>query len=465
MKKFKDYHFFSKNILKAIEHVGFKNPTPIQEKVIPFLFHSKQDLIALAHTGTGKTAAFGLPIIQNINIKIEYPQALILCPTRELSLQITNDLQIFSKFIKFIKIISLYGGTNIINQLKHLKTRHHIIVGTPGRIWDLIKRKKIFLSQIRYFVLDEADEMMSMGFKDILDCIIKKLPDKKQNLLFSATMSKYIHLITNNYLKNPKKIITTTHNNISFNKTKHIYYVVNNVKKKYLVLKRILDVNPNIYGIIFCSTKKETKKVAELLIKDSYNADFLSGDLPQTQRENVLNKFRNKNLQCLVATDIASRGLDINNVTHVIHYDLPKISEIYIHRSGRTGRAGNGGTSICIIHHNEKKVLKKIEKKIGTNFNYILIPIKKEIVHKQILYFIKKIKNMIIDEKSMIDFMPELQKKLSFLDKNELIKRFSWIEFHRLINFYKNSKDLNHKFTFNQSKRKKKKNFYPKYKT
>ncbi|WP_185850244.1 DEAD/DEAH box helicase [Blattabacterium cuenoti] len=442
MKTFKEYNFFDKKIIQNLEKIGFKYPTPIQEKVIPFLLKSEKDVIALSQTGTGKTAAFGLPIIQKINIKIPFPQALVLCPTRELCIQITRDISRFSQHNPLIKIISLYGGVSIDIQIKSLKKENHIIVGTPGRLVDLlIKRKKLNFDKIKYLILDEADEMLNMGFKEELDIIIKKLPKKRQSLLFSATMSKYMNVIARNYLISPIEEIITGKKNIASENVKHIYYTIDNKNKKYLVLKRIVDFNPNIYGIIFCSTKKETQEIAGYLIKDGYHADALHGDLSQLQRESVMNKFRNKNLQFLVATDVASRGLDVNNITHIINYSIPKESEIYVHRSGRTGRAGNQGISVCIIHPREYKNLKEFEKKIGKYFNRVMIPTGKEICEKQLLHFIEKVKKVVIDEKSMKKFLPEIQKELELFDKEELIKRFSWIEFNRFITYYKNSKD------------------------
>ncbi|WP_185858394.1 DEAD/DEAH box helicase [Blattabacterium cuenoti] len=442
MKTFKEYNFFNDKILQSLEEIGFKYPTPIQKKVISFLFASNKDIIALAQTGTGKTAAFGLPIIQKVNFELKKPQSLILCPTRELCIQITRDLCRFSKFLSSIRIIPLYGGVNIEYQIKSIQKKTHIIVGTPGRIIDLIKRKKLFLNEIKHLILDEADEMMNMGFKEELDYIIAQLPKKRQSLLFSATMSKYMNVIANTYLKDPVEIIIGR-KNVGSDDVKHIYYIVDQLRKKYLVLKRIIDINPEIYGIIFCSTKKGTKEIAEYLIKDGYNADALYGDLSQTQREYVMNRFRNKNLQFLVATDVAARGLDVNNITHVINYNIPKESEIYVHRSGRTGRAGNSGISVCIVHARETRNLKEFEKKIGINFYRKMVPTGKEICEKQLLYFIERVKKVVVDDKLMKRFIPEIQKNLKFFDKEELIKRFSWIEFNRFINYYKDSKDIN----------------------
>ncbi|WP_185876695.1 DEAD/DEAH box helicase [Blattabacterium cuenoti] len=451
-KTFKEYNFFNENIIKALEAIGFQYPTPIQEKIIPFLLSSERDVIALAQTGTGKTAAFGLPIIQKINYHINDPQAFILCPTRELCIQITRDFCLFSRFLLKIKIISLYGGVSIDSQIKSLRNKTHIIIGTPGRIIDLIKRKKLNLEKIKYLILDEADEMLNMGFKEELDYIIKILPKKRQSLLFSATMSKYISVIAHNYLINPLEI-TSGPKNVGSDDIKHIYYVVNHLSKKYLALRRIVDVNPGIYGIIFCSTKKETKEISEYLIKDGYNADSLYGDLSQAQREFVMNKFRNKSLQFLVATDVAARGLDVHNITHVINYSLPKESEIYVHRSGRTGRAGKSGISVCIIQNKELRNLKEVEKKIGKKFERFMVPNGKEICEKQLIFFIEKVKKVVVNEQLMNKFVPEIQKKLELFDKSELIKRFSWIEFKRFIDYYKSSKDINYVYNTSYNKK------------
>ncbi|WP_185854681.1 DEAD/DEAH box helicase [Blattabacterium cuenoti] len=441
MKTFKDYNFLNDKIIQALEDLGIKTPTPIQKRVIPYLLKSGKDLIALAQTGTGKTAAFGLPIIQKINLEFRFPQALILCPTRELCIQITRDLSRFSRYISLIKIIPLYGGVSIENQILSLQKKTHIIVGTPGRIIDLIERKKLHLSDIKYLVLDEADEMLNMGFKEELDSIIIKLPKKRQSLLFSATMSKYMNGIAHNYLTDPIEIITGKRNFAS-DDVRHIYYIVSN-QNKYLALKRIVDINPDIYGIIFCKTRKETREIAESLIQDGYNADALYGDLSQSQRESVMNRFRNRILQFLVATDIAARGIDVNDVTHVINYNIPDESEIYVHRSGRTGRAGNTGISVCIIHSRETRNLREFEKKIGKSFERIMIPSGEEVCEKKLFHFIEKVKKIVVDEQSMKTFLPEIQKRLEVFDREELIKRFSWIEFNRFFSYYKNSKNLN----------------------
>ncbi|WP_185878311.1 DEAD/DEAH box helicase [Blattabacterium cuenoti] len=460
MKTFKDYNFLNDKIVQALEDLGIKTPTPIQKKVIPYLLKSGKDLIALAQTGTGKTAAFGLPIIQKVNLEFRFPQALILCPTRELCIQITRDFTRFSKYISLIKIIPLYGGVSIENQMLSLQKKTHIIVGTPGRIIDLIERKKLHLSDIKYLVLDEADEMLNMGFKEELDSIIIKLPKERQSLLFSATMSKYMNRIAHDYLVDPIEIITGKRNFAS-DDVRHIYYIVSN-QNKYLALKRIVDINPDIYGIIFCKTRKETREIAESLIQDGYNADALYGDLSQSQRESVMNRFRNRILQFLVATDIAARGIDVNDVTHVINYNIPDESEIYVHRSGRTGRAGNTGISICIINSRETRNLREFEKKIGKSFERIMIPSGEEICEKKFFHFVEKVKKVIVDEQSMKTFLPEIRKRLEIFDREELIKRFSWIEFNRFFSYYKNSKNLNNFILSNKKNYPAKKKFLSK---
>ncbi len=459
MKTFEEYHYFNNNIIKALNTIGFKYLTPIQEKIIPVIFsQNKDDIIALSQTGTGKTAAFGLPIIQKINYNLNKPQALILCPTRELCIQITRDLNSFSKFISSIEIISLYGGTDIKYQIKSLKKKNHIIVGTPGRIFDLLKRKKLYCFKIKYLVLDEADEMLSMGFKEMLDFILDKLPKDKQSLLFSATMSKYTNIIAKKYLISPKEFITGEKNTISKN-IKHFYYEYSN-NNKYLILKSILNIHPNMYGIIFCKTKKETKNISEFLIKDGYNTDALYGDLSQSQRENVMTKFRNKKFKFLISTDLASRGLDVHNMTHIINYSLPDDINTYLHRSGRTGRAGKTGNCICMINVNEKNYLKKLKKKIGKSFKKVILPSEKEILNIQIKYFIDKLNKIVINTK-YIKLYPYIKKYIENYNKDELIKRLFWINFK---NFIINKNNRNIKITNKKKIKFYKKHFYKKHK-
>ena len=440
MNKFNETGLNSQ-IINALDELGFQLPTPIQQKSIPYLLNTKGDLIALAQTGTGKTAAFGLPLIQKIEPDQKEPQALILCPTRELCLQITQDFQRFAIYLPHIKITPVYGGSNIETQIKSLQMGSQIIISTPGRLVDLIRRKKIKLSAIRYLVLDEADEMLNMGFKDELDAIVHELPSQRQTLLFSATMSGDMNKIANDYLTNPFEI-RTGKRNVGSDGIKHTYYIVNS-QNKYLALKRIADVNPYIYGIVFCRTRRETKEIADHLISDGYNADALYGDLSQAQRESVMGRFREKRLQLLIATDVAARGLDVNNITHVINYNLPDDNETYVHRSGRTGRAGNQGISICIIHSRERRRLKDVEKKIGKKFEYTTVPTGREICEKQLFHLINKTTEVVVDNHSIESYLPIIYEKLSNFDREELIKRFASVEFNRFLSYYKNAQDIN----------------------
>ena len=353
----------NKELLKSVNSLGFEVPTPIQEQVIPYLLNEKRDLVALAQTGTGKTASFGLPILQKIEVKKVQPQTIILSPTRELCIQITKDIKSYATYLKKINITAVYGGANIQTQIKSLKQGSQIVVGTPGRVIDLIKRKVLKLQSIKYVVLDEADEMLNMGFKDDLDIILSSTPSVKQSLLFSATMPKEVLRISKNYMSNPKKIEVAKRNQGADN-VEHFYYMVN-ARDKYQALRRICDINPEIYGIVFCRTRRETKEIADKLMQDKYNADALHGDLSQAQRDHVMNRFRKRHLQVLVATDVAARGIDINELSHVINYNLPDDNEVYIHRSGRTGRAGNKGVSLIIAHSREGRKIKAIEKMIN----------------------------------------------------------------------------------------------------
>ncbi len=429
------------NIIQAIEELGFKTPTDIQEKVIPAILETDNDLIALAQTGTGKTAGFGLPLIQQITDYSAKNQALILCPTRELCLQINNDLIAYTKYTKKLKTIAVYGGASIVPQLADLKKGVHIVVGTPGRTLDLIKRKALNVKNIKFLVLDEADEMLQMGFKDELDAILESTPKEKRTLLFSATMPQEVRKIASNYMNNAIELQaekTNTKNAL----IKHHYYLVNR-SNKYLTLKRIADINPDIYGIIFCRTRRETKEIADKLMQDGYNADALHGDLSQSQRDFVMQRFRQRHLQILVATDVAARGLDVNNLTHVINYNLPDESEIYVHRSGRTGRAGNEGISIAIVSQTEAQKLKRIEKLISAKFERKQVPNGEEICKKRLFNLIDKVENVTIDEEQINSFLPEVTKKLSWLTRDELIKRFVSVEFNRFLEYYKDSQDLN----------------------
>ena len=432
------------NILKALSEINFEKPTPIQAKAIPHLLNSKDDLLAFAQTGTGKTAAFGLPLIEQTDLSSKKVQSLILCPTRELCLQITNDLEKYSKYLK-IHIVAVYGGTPIDKQIKALKKGGQIVVGTPGRMLDLIKRKTLKLSHVEYLVLDEADEMLTMGFKDDLDTILAETPSEKQTLLFSATMPKEVANIAKKYLHSPFEI-STGKRNIGAENVTHEFYVVNS-RDRYLALKRIVDINLQIYGIVFCRTRRETKEVADKLMQDGYNADALHGDLSQAQRDQVMERFRQKHLQILVATDVAARGLDVNNLSHIINFNLPDDIEIYTHRSGRTGRAGKSGHSLAIVTNRELNRIRAIEKIIGKKFERKTIPSGKEICEKQLFKLIDKVEKIEVDERLISEYLPIINKKLDWLSREELIKHFVSAEFNRFLEYYKNAPDLNAKFS------------------
>ena len=428
-------------LISAITELGFVKPTPIQELVIPVLLESNRDLVGLAQTGTGKTAAFGLPMIQKTDTEIKNTQGLILSPTRELCIQIAKDLQSYSRFNRNIRITPVYGGSSIETQINELRKGSHIVVGTPGRTLDLIKRKKLNISKINIVVLDEADEMLTMGFKEDLNSILEQTPDNKQTLLFSATMPSGIVKISGKFMKNPVEI-TAGNKNTGAENVKHIYYEVQ-ARDRYEALKRIADMNPKIYGIIFCRTRRETKEIADKLIQDGYNADALHGDLSQAQRDSVMNKFRSNHLQLLVATDVAARGLDVNDLTHIINYNLPDENEVYIHRSGRTGRAGKSGVSLSILHMREKHKLRAVEKMIGHKFEKKLVPSGKEICGKQLFNLVEKVEKVEIDESQIDPFLDIIYKKLEWLNREDLIKKFVSVEFNRFLSYYKGAKDLN----------------------
>ena len=428
-------------LLKSIKELGFNNPTPIQSKVIPHLMSSDQDLIASAQTGTGKTAAFGLPLLDLTNTKVTNVQTLILCPTRELCIQITNDLLSYSKYLKNINILSVYGGVKIEKQIKSLKKGPQIVVGTPGRTNDLIRRKKLIIGNIDRLILDEADEMLSMGFKEDLEAIIQQTPKKKQILLFSATMTQKVVGVTKKYMKNSLEIAVARVNRAADN-VEHIYYVVK-PRDRYEVVKRIADMNPDIYGIVFCRTRRETKDIAIKLMNDHYNADTIHGDLSQSERDDVMRRFRKGQLQILVATDVAARGLDVEDLTHVINYNLPDDDEIYIHRSGRTGRAGKKGVSIAIINGRNMRKLKDIERTSKISFKKKDVPSGLDICKKRLYALIDKIEKVDVNEDQIEPFLPYIFEKLNWLDREKLIKHFVSTEFNRYLSYYKNSKDVN----------------------
>uniref|UniRef100_A0A832G087 DEAD/DEAH box helicase n=1 Tax=Ignavibacterium album TaxID=591197 RepID=A0A832G087_9BACT len=429
------------SIVTAIKELGFQNPMSVQEKVIPVLLENNEtDVIALAQTGTGKTAAYGLPIIQNVNTKKSHTQFLILSPTRELCLQIADDLSDFAKYKNDVKIAAVFGGSSIERQIQLIRNGAHIISATPGRLLDLVKRKVVDLSKITAVVLDEADEMLNMGFRDDLEAILKSTPDAKNTLLFSATMSADIRSIANKFMFEPVEI-TIGKKNVGAENINHICYTVN-AKDRYLSLKRIVDFHPEIYGIIFCRTKRETQEVADLLMKDGYNAEALHGDLSQAQREAVMNKFRHKNVRLLIATDVAARGLDVDNLTHVINYNLPDELEVYTHRSGRTGRAGKAGTSIVITNLKEKSKLRTIENQTNKKFEHKQVPTGDEICAKQLFHLVDRVEKVEVDDSKIESFLPDIMKKLDWLDREELIKKFVSVEFNRFLSYYNNLKDV-----------------------
>jgi ATP-dependent RNA helicase DeaD len=430
----------SPEIIRAIKELGFVQPMPVQEKVIPLMLGNNNDIVALAQTGTGKTAAFGVPLIQQIDLSKNQTQALILSPTRELCIQITGDLRDYSKYIQGLQVLAVYGGSSIENQIRAVRKGVHIIVATPGRLIDLMERRVFSLSTVSKLVLDEADEMLNMGFTESINTILAQVPENRSTLLFSATMPDAIARIAKNYMRNPQEI-TIGSKNAGAENVKHISYIVH-AKDKYATLKRIADHNPDIYGIVFCRTRRETQEVADKLIKDGYNAESLHGDLSQSQRDYVMQKFRVRNIQLLVATDVAARGLDVDDLTHVINYTLPDDHEVYTHRSGRTGRAGKTGVSIIISNLNEKHDLKQIEKKIKKQFEQAQVPSGREICEKQLFSLIRKMENVDID--NQIDsYLPEIYKQLELLDKEEIIKRFVALEFNRFLEYYRKVKDLN----------------------
>ena len=426
-------------LLKAIGEMGFESPMPVQEKVIPHLLGegAEGDVVALAQTGTGKTAAFGLPVLQRIDPEMRRPQALILSPTRELCLQIGSDLADFSKYMPQIKVLPVYGGSSIESQIRSLKNGVQIIVATPGRLIDLIKRGVVDLSGVHTVVLDEADEMLNMGFLDSINEILDHVPDNRKMLMFSATMPKEIARIASKYMHNPQEFVVGTRNEGAAN-VRHVYYMVN-ARDKYLALKRIADDSPNIYAIIFCRTRRDTQEIAENLIRDGYNADSLHGDLSQQQRDMVMQKFRDRVITMLVATDVAARGLDVDDLTHVINYGLPDDAAVYTHRSGRTGRAGKSGVSVAIIHSREKGRLREIERIIGKTFERKEVPTPEHIIEKQLFSLADRIERVEVNDSEMEKYLPGVMKKLGWLTSEDLIKRVLSLEFRRLLEYYKDA--------------------------
>ena len=430
------------DILRAINELGFEIPTPIQAQTIPHLLeNSDQDLLAFAQTGTGKTAAFGLPIIQQIDVNEKKTQSIILAPTRELCIQIAKDIEKYSKYLRNMNVVPVYGGTSIDTQIRALNRGAQIVVGTPGRTLDLIKRRKLRLQSVQWLVLDEADEMLNMGFKEELDQILSETPDYKQTLLFSATMPKEVSRIAREYMKDTKEI-KVGEKNAGAKNVEHEYYLVR-ASDKYAALKRIADINPQIYGIVFCRTRRDTKAIADKLIEDGYNADALHGDLSQAQRDMVMQRFRIRNLQILVATDVAARGLDVTDLTHIINYSLPDDPEVYVHRSGRTGRAGKKGLSITIGHSKETRKIKALEKMVKKTFKHAQVPGGEEIVEKRLYNLIDNIKNTDVDESQIEPFLENIFEKFADLSREELIKKFVSVEFTRFLKYYKGARDIN----------------------
>lgn len=429
-------------LLQSLEELGFETPTPIQAKAIPHLLNSEQDLVALAQTGTGKTAAFSLPVIQQLDTNSKDVQALILCPTRELAIQVAKQIETFMKYLPDFRVVPVYGGESVDRQIRALKKRPQVVVGTPGRVNDLANKRGILkVDNLRYLVLDEADEMLNMGFKEELDAILETMPESKQVLLFSATMSKPVRRIASNYMHKPDEITVGDKNKGSDN-VQHFYYVVHE-RDRYQALRRIADSNPDIHGIVFCRTRRETQQVADQLIQDHYSAEAIHGEVSQSQRTHVMNRFREGKIQLLVATDVAARGIDVNGLTHVINYNLPESSEAYVHRSGRTGRANNDGISLVIINMREKYKIRDLERKIGKAFEQGKIPTGENICEKQLFSLVDKICQIEVNEAQISKYIELINKKFESMDRGELIKKFVSVEFNRFLEHYQGAVDLN----------------------
>lgn len=431
----------SPELVRAVSELGFETPTPIQLQTIPIILEESTDLVALAQTGTGKTAAFGLPVLNRIDCSKKHVQALILSPTRELCMQITRDMENFGKYIPGFRCVAVYGGSSIQNQLKALSEGVQVVVATPGRLVDIMSKRKHILENVQIAILDEADEMLNMGFKEDMDTILSYTPDTKNTWLFSATMPAEVLRISKNFMNNPKEV-TSGEKNAGNKNIEHIYYVVH-ARDKYMALKRIADFHPDIFAIVFCRTKIETQQIADLLIKDGYNADSLHGDLSQQQRDVVMKRYRNRSLQLLVATDVAARGIDVDDVTHVIHYSLPDEPEAYTHRSGRTARAGKKGISMALINMKEIGRIKMIERIAKTQFTRAQLPLGTEVCEKQLISLVKKVHNVAVNRLEVEPFMDTIYEELKDLSREEIITRFISVEFNRFLDYYRNSPDLN----------------------
>ncbi len=429
------------NILKALQDLGFEEATPIQSQTIPKILESKQDILAFASTGTGKTAAFSLPIIQKIEANSPHVQAIVLCPTRELCIQIASDIKKFTKYVKGVEVVSVYGGERIDRQIRDLRNKPQIVVGTPGRTIDLMHRGALTIKNIEWLVLDEADEMLDMGFKDELTTILAETPEEKQVLLFSATMKRDVEMIARKYMHQPEKIeiVKTEADKADIT---HAYYLVHPADR-YTALRRIADIEPDIYGIVFCRTKREVQEVAAKLLQDNYKVDAIHGDLTQDQRDIVMNKFRKKQVQVLVATDVAARGIDIDSLTHVINYNMPESLETYVHRTGRTGRAGKKGHALSLLGFSEQRKIQFIEREIGKPMVKQLVPQGFDICKKQLFKLIEKVQEVEVNQKQLEPFLEDIYEKLAKLKRKDLINHFISVEFNRFLDLYKNAPDIN----------------------
>ncbi len=451
-------------IIKAVTDLGFESPLPVQQEVIPSIISTDRDIIGLSQTGSGKTAAYGLPVLTMIDEQQKLPQILVLSPTRELCIQIFNDFVDYTRHMPALQIVAVYGGSSIEQQVRLLKAGAQVIIATPGRINDLIRQKKVNLKAIQFLILDEADEMLNMGFREELNSILELLPETRRTFLFSATMPNEVASLVGNYMNDPLEIVVGTKNAGAEN-VRHHFYVVH-AHDRYLALKRVVDFYPEIYGIIFCRTRAETKDVAEKLMKDGYNADALHGDLSQAQRDYVMQRFRLRNLRILVATDVAARGLDVDDLTHVVNFNLPDDDEIYTHRSGRTGRVNKRGLSVSILHSRDRGRISRIEKLIGKKFDYKPVPSGKEICEKQLFSLVDKMENVEVNESEIADYLPVVFKKLSLMSREDLITRFVSVEFNRFLDYYKDATDLNVnlKYDKDQDRKSRKKVSFAKFK-
>ena len=428
-------------LVKAITDLGFETPTPIQQKAIPILISGTTDFVGLAQTGTGKTAAFGIPLLQLIDVNQKYPQALIVCPTRELCLQICNDLQDFKKYLKSAVAEPVYGGASIVMQIRALKKGVHIVVATPGRLIDMIERKAIDLEKVKYVVLDEADEMLNMGFREDIDFVLKNTVKRESTWMFSATMPPEVRAISKNFMRNPQEVTVGKKNTANVN-IDHQYFITP-AQSRYETLKRLVDFNPGMYGIIFTRTKADAQEITERLNKEGYDIEALHGDLTQQQRDKVMGRFRQKSIQLLIATDVAARGIDVEGITHVINYELPDDMEVYTHRSGRTARAGKSGICISICHSRESYKIKQLERMTNAQFHKLDIPTGKDVCRKQFFHFMDKLMQADISHGDYETYMPDLLKKFEDVSKEEVLKRVSALEFNHFLKYYQNAEDLN----------------------